>query len=710
MKLKYLIISCVCSLIIALWGCQTDDFMHGEDDPELVYTHLEMEFTDMTMGFSRSLKLGSDEDDFCGYTEELPVESNHLRNNRRMRGVIYQFDDEGLLYHKTVPFDVAFIYGESLNLDVSLRTGTNMSVYLFVAKDDQSLPVLKREDDWKRLSYDYPDVHYTDIMPFYDGQRGIDVEHKDKHTLQRFKLRRLCNKLIFDFNVIETSGFVAEEICIINVPKRLHYDPDKQVTNVDYQDLSFPLETQNGLIAVFLPENMGGTVSDILLAEEKNSQNAPKHATYIELKGRYQNKRVVFRVYPGSNGTSDFNLVRNHWYRLGMTIRDVFPDDPRVETVGDNEFVIHLVDGNEDLWKKIKNVRLNNSVWLPNVILNNWSLHLNYTSTPGSFLHYVEFYDAQHKLLFGGEVGYTFQSHNSMFFSREMGAQGNGSSKDPYLLFNLQQLKNMHSFYMEIYEGRNYKQMNDLYLENLNYWQPLGDNQKPFKGVYDGNGYEIHNMHLNSEWDKEYYFAGFFGFTYNCTLKNIHIRRSSIKCKSDWMGGIVAYGRNTRIEECSVDVHIEQHKPAVAGGIAGELENSFIENCYNRNRAGYTAWGAITHFTGGIVGRLSSSDLTTVYSVAAMHMDMDGVSSGIGAVAGKVDEASGVHGFYGLQWQNKYDTSIGLPQSKEGICSEEYLKSPEFVDRLNNDTRSGNQVSKWVYNPNAYPSLLNERK
>ncbi|MGL5691193.1 MAG: hypothetical protein ACRDD8_10295, partial [Bacteroidales bacterium] len=477
-------------------------------------------------------------------------------------------------------------------------------------------------------------------------------------------------------------------------------------SNTDYQDLSIPLEAQSGLITVFLPENLGGTVSNIQLAEQKNIQNAPKHATYIELRGRYLNKYVVFRVYPGSNGTSDFNLERNHWYRLGINIQDVYLDDPRVESLGDNEFVIHLVDGDANLWQKVRNVRLNNYVWLSDVTLKNNSLHLNYTSSPGSFLNYLEFYDANNLLLFKGEVGYTFKGYDSMYFSREMGAQGNGSSKDPYLLFNTEQLKNMCSFYKDVYEGRYYKQMNDFDVSGFRYWQPIGDNTTPFRGVYDGNGYKISNMRLNSEWDKEYYFAGFFGFTYDCTLKNIHIRNSSVKCKSDWMGGIVAYGRNTRIEECSVDVHIEQHKPAVAGGIAGELENSVIYNCYNINKNGYTAWGAITHFTGGIVGRLTGSDLANVYSIAAIHINMDGVSSGIGAIAGKVDDASRAHIFYGLQSQNGYDTSIGIPRSQMGLYENSFLKSQDLVDKLNN----GATGSKWIYNPYSYPSLSNERK
>ncbi|MGL4779939.1 MAG: hypothetical protein ACRCXN_03800 [Bacteroidales bacterium] len=706
MKLKYLIISCVWILIIALWSCQPDEFIDRNDNPDFVNTHLEMELTDLTMGFSRSLQLNSDKDDFCGYNGQLPVESSHLRTQGRMRGLIYQFDNQGLLYHKTLPFDVDLTYGEFLNLDVLLRAGSNMSVYLFVAKDDKSLPVLQREDDWKRLSYEYSGIHYSDNLPFYNSQTGVSIESSNKHTLQRFKLRRICNKLIFDFNVKESSGFIAEELRLVNVPKRSNYDPDYKASNADYQDLSIPLDAQSGLITVFLPENLGGTVSNIQQAEQKNIQNAPKHATYIELRGRYLNKHVVFRIYPGSNETSDFNIERNHWYRLGINIRDVYLDDSRVESVGDNEFVIHLVDGDTNLWQKVRNVRLNNYVWLSDVTLKNNSLHLNYTSSPGSFLNYLEFYDANNILLFKGEVGYTFKGYDSMYFSREMGAQGNGSSKDPYLLFNLQQLKNMHSFYEQIYEGRNYKQMNDFDVSGFRYWQPIGDNTTPFRGVYDGNGYKISNMHLNSEWNKEYYFAGFFGFTYDCTLKNIHIRNSSVKCKSDWMGGIVAYGRNTRIEECSVDVHIEQHKPAVAGGIAGELENSVIYNCYNINKNGYTAWNAITHYTGGIVGRLTGSDLANVYSIAPIHINMDGVSSGIGAIVGKVDEASRVHVFYGLQSQNNFNTSIGIPHSKEGISSEGYLKSQDLVDKLNNGTTG----SKWIYNPYSYPSLSNERK
>lgn len=90
-------------------------------------------------------------------------------------------------------------------------------------------------------------------------------------------------------------------------------------------------------------------------------------------------------------------------------------------------------------------------------------------------------------------------------------------------------------------------------------------------------------------------------------------------------------------------------------------------------------------------------------------MDMDGVNSGIGAVVGKKDEQSVVDAFYGVRWQNQYDTSIGIPRSQAGLFDLSYFKNQEFVNELNNQNRFDYTPGKWVYRSSDLPYLMNER-
>lgn len=710
MRLKNYITFFVYFNMLILSSCINDDvnWEDKEDNDKIIKTSLQFEFPDLLNGLSETRSVELKESDWLYYPKEQPSDPLATKNSNSLRGVIYQFDSQGLLYHKTQPFDLSLNYDKVTSFDAGLKAGSNQSVYLFVADNDKYLPVLQSQNDWDKLSYEYKTLYYDDKLPFYAHQSNVDIAEAKDHTLGRFKLNRLCSKLIVDYEVLQESGFQVHELRLYNMPKRLHYKEEKQNSEVDYQELNISLSNQVGQVVLFIPENQKGQNSGIVSAEDKNKNNAPQSAMYIELKGFYKDKKVSFRIYPGSNATSDFNIKRNHWYRIGLKIREVYLEDPRVESLDDNEFVIHLVDGKEELWSKIKAVRLNKGVFITDLKLKNKaSLYLNYTSNPGSFLNYIEFFDAQHTILFEGEVGYTFQGYDAVIFSRDMETQGDGSSKDPYDLYNLKQLKNIQTFYQVNYEGRNYRQMRDLDLSTLRYWEPLGDNIYPFRGVFDGNGYRIRNFRLNSNWDANYYYAGFWGFTDDCIIKKVHLH-GRIETKADWMGGIVAYARNTRIEDSSVDVRIEQQRASVTGGVVGELDNGVISDCYNRHNGGYTAWNS-TFYTGGIVGQLRNSSVKNVFSITAILMDMDGVNSGIGAVVGKKDEQSVVDAFYGVRWQNQYDTSIGIPRSQAGLFDLSYFKNQEFVNELNNQNRFDYTPGKWVYRSSDLPYLMNER-
>ena len=80
----------------------------------------------------------------------------------------------------------------------------------------------------------------------------------------------------------------------------------------------------------YLPENLAGEASHIASPEERTHLNAPKDATGFRITALYEGKLVYYHVYPGGNGTSDFNIERNRRYILGVTIHGANPEDLRV--------------------------------------------------------------------------------------------------------------------------------------------------------------------------------------------------------------------------------------------------------------------------------------------------------------------------------------------------------------------------------------------
>ena len=80
----------------------------------------------------------------------------------------------------------------------------------------------------------------------------------------------------------------------------------------------------------YLPENLAGEIPHIASPEERTHLNAPEDATGFRISTLYEGKPVYYHVYPGDNGTSDFNLRRNRTYVLNVTLCGANPEDARV--------------------------------------------------------------------------------------------------------------------------------------------------------------------------------------------------------------------------------------------------------------------------------------------------------------------------------------------------------------------------------------------
>ena len=89
-------------------------------------------------------------------------------------------------------------------------------------------------------------------------------------------------------------------------------------------------------------------------------------------------------------------------------------------------------------------------------------------------------------------------------------------------------------------------------------WTPVGTEEAPFTGTFDGNGYTIKNLKLvESEAKEGKAFIGFFGFAKNATIKNVTFENVTIN-----------------IPCLDID-HSQGHIGAVAGSLEG---TSLIEN------------------------------------------------------------------------------------------------------------------------------------
>lgn len=93
----------------------------------------------------------------------------------------------------------------------------------------------------------------------------------------------------------------------------------------------------------------------------------------------------------------------------------------------------------------------------------------------------------------------------------------------------------------------NYVLDNDITLTEE--WEPIGNDEHPFIGVFDGNGYTIYNLTVTKKSDN----MGFFGATEGATLKNIVLEDAQIDILSFFP---ISYNAiDTEIVDCSINAN-----------------------------------------------------------------------------------------------------------------------------------------------------------
>jgi len=94
-------------------------------------------------------------------------------------------------------------------------------------------------------------------------------------------------------------------------------------------------------------------------------------------------------------------------------------------------------------------------------------------------------------------------------------AGGTGTKADPYLIESPEQLDGVRQNL-----DKHFGQITDIDLSGYSSgegWHPIGDEENPFTGTFDGDGYKITNLTINRP---EKINIGLFGYIDKSTIKN----------------------------------------------------------------------------------------------------------------------------------------------------------------------------------------------
>ncbi len=208
------------------------------------------------------------------------------------------------------------------------------------------------------------------------------------------------------------------------------------------------------------------------------------------------------------------------------------------------------------------------------------------------------------------------------------------------------------------YEGWYIYLTDNITLDINEEWKPIGyypienttpnaETNKPFKGIFDGKGFIIDNIYINTT-DKS---QGLFGITNGAIIKNIIIGSNSVISGGAATAAIVGYLYNDShiLNTCNYANVTSLNSDGMLGGIAGNIYlNCSIENCCN--------YGKISgsYYIGGISGNLQTkSTVKNSYNSG----EIEGRDY-IGGIAGKLQVEATINNCYSIG-KIKGEQSVG---------------------------------------------------
>ena len=283
-------------------------------------------------------------------------------------------------------------------------------------------------------------------------------------------------------------------------------------------------------------------------------------------------------------------------------------------------------------------------------------------------------------------------------------------------------------------------------------FRPIGEfNIKVFQGIFNGQGYEIRNLYENTAGA-----AGLFGVI-SANIKNLGIT-GNITSIDNVAGGITVRAGSSKIENCYFKGEIKA--ATAAGGIVGAgngKANLIIDKCYNLGNIisddssggiignAYPVYVTNCYNKGNIYGKYAGGILgycnytPTIYNSFNLGNIKATLSAGgiVGDIyssikikntynVGQIESPSYAGGISGSALWNNPDTLIENSFYLEGtaikgtnvvtdtteVCSEEKLKSQEFVDGLNeyidNNKEDTEGWLKWRYLNSQYPVIYDK--
>jgi hypothetical protein len=245
--------------------------------------------------------------------------------------------------------------------------------------------------------------------------------------------------------------------------------------------------------------------------------------------------------------------------------------------------------------------------------------------------------------------------------------QGEGTELSPFIISTAEDLAAIGS--NPEYLGAYFKQTADIDLAGIN-WTPISPEYgEAYSGVYDGNGYTISNLTINTDTFKK---VGLFGYTsFSSRLLNIKLTNINVVSanEGDWVtvGGLAGTNLGA-VVNCSVQGYVYGASTAETGGLVG-ASGTVIDSCNTGDvTAGDDMNGNNNIYIGGLAG--GEVDIYTSYSTGSVTGGQNVITGGLVALN---DYYSTLNSYY-------LDNAADSSAAGEPLTAEEFKYSANFTN------------------------------
>ncbi len=237
-------------------------------------------------------------------------------------------------------------------------------------------------------------------------------------------------------------------------------------------------------------------------------------------------------------------------------------------------------------------------------------------------------------------------------------------------------------------------------------WTPINE----FKGIFDGQGYDIKGLYYNDPDDVQ---IGLFKYTNaGSVIRNLGVTDSYFRALQN-VGAIAGQSSGT-VYNCHSDSTVVVDRGGAAGGIAGYAGSGKIYRCYNTGSVkGYCELGGIV----GSAYRIEIADCHNSGNVSGTASDYDSKAGGIVGTLnnstlqncynlGTVNGYNSFSQIAGYRYDNSTVTNcyyLSDAETAEGGRTAEQFASGEVTWFLNGESHIG--VWKQTLGEDAYPAF-----